>query len=396
MQVFRILFAAAILVAVSSTSTLAVDPEPLLKTLQDVGPKGIGSRDAGAAWKELVQVEAAQLPVVLAALDDAGPLAANWIRTAVDAIAERHVQAGGKLPADALSAFLHEKQHNPRARRLAYEWIVRVDPTAADRLIPQMLDDPSLEMRRDAVAEVIAAAEAAQLDENTEAAVTRYRKALQAARDLDQVKLIAEALKKLDRPIDLSRHFGFVMDWKLLGPFPSSNNIGFATVYPPEEAVDLSASHTGSVGPITWFSHSTDDDYGNVDLNKAIGKHMGVAGYATAQFHSHRRQTVELRLGSPNAIKIWLNGKLLASAEAYHTAYDVNGVMDQYVGRGELVVGRNSILVKVCQSEMPHDWAQDWKFQLRVCDLLGGAILSTDRPPAGVAKRQADEKAATE
>ena len=74
-------------------------------------------------------------------------------------------------------------------------------------------------------------------------------------------------------------------------------------------------------------------------------------------------------------LQIWLNGKLLASAEAYHA----NGTMDQYVGAGGLKPGRNVILLKICQNEQTETWAQDWKFQLRVCDPTGGAVLATDR-----------------
>ena len=141
---------------------------------------------------------------------------------------------------------------------------------------------------------------------------------------------------------------------------------------------------------MSWAPHHTDDEYGEVDLNKAIGKHMGAAAYAVAEFLSDRAQPCELRVGSGNAVKIWLNGKLLFSAEAYHA----NDTMDQYVGRGELKQGRNVILIKVCQNEQTEDWAQDWKFQLRVCDPLGKAILSTDRPAARtpVAATTADAK----
>ena len=60
------------------------------------------------------------------------------------------------LAADrALEKFLVDRRHAPRSRRLAYEWLVRVDPAAADRLLPGMLDDPSLELRRDAVAQLL-------------------------------------------------------------------------------------------------------------------------------------------------------------------------------------------------------------------------------------------------
>ena len=127
----------------------------LLAKLRAVGPNGVGHREATAAWSELARADADKLPEILAGLDGAGPLAANWIRTAVDAIAERQLQQGRTLPAAELEKFVLDKQRDPRARRLAYEWLVRVDASAKDRLIPGMLDDPSWEMRRDAVARLI-------------------------------------------------------------------------------------------------------------------------------------------------------------------------------------------------------------------------------------------------
>ena len=92
-----------------------------------------------------------ELPRILGAMDGSGPLAANWIRVAVDAIAERELARGGKLPVRELEEFIRETGHHPRARRLAFEWLRRVDPEAPDRLIPEMASDPSLELRRDAV-----------------------------------------------------------------------------------------------------------------------------------------------------------------------------------------------------------------------------------------------------
>jgi hypothetical protein len=280
------------------------------------------------------------------------------------------------LPITELEQFLHERQHDARARRLAYEWIARNDPTAPERLIPQMLDDPSLELRRDAVARVLQAAEKASAGQNAELALSTYRQALGAARDLDQIKLVTEALKKLGHPVDLAHHYGFLLDWKLLGPFDNHQGKGFAVAYPPEAAIDVTASYPVQSGKIRWNSHHASDEYGMVDLNKAIGKHMGAAAYAVAEFQSDKPRPVELRLGSENANKIWLNGSLLSTAEAYHA----NGTMDQYIGRGELRTGKNVILLKICQDEQTADWAQEWRFQLRVCDATGKAILAADRP----------------
>ena len=35
----------------------------------------------------------------------------------------------------------------------------------------------------------------------------------------------------------------------------------------------------------------------------------------------------------------------------------------------------NAILLKICQNEQTEEWAQDWKYQIRVCDSAGAAIL---------------------
>ena len=129
---FWILAACGTLVLFGRAAPAAEQSEGVAKWLaamQQVKREGQGNQAAAQAWSELTaSADAYQLPAILAGLDDADPLAANWIRAAVDAIAERHVNNGDKLPTDGLEKFLSEKHHNPRARRLAYEWIARVDP----------------------------------------------------------------------------------------------------------------------------------------------------------------------------------------------------------------------------------------------------------------------------
>jgi hypothetical protein len=277
-----------------------------------------------------------------------------------------------------LESFLTDKRHDQRARRLAFEWIAKADSAAPDRLIPGMLDDPSLELRRDAVARVLKPAEAALEAGHNDQALAGFKQALGSARDLDQVKTITEALKKLGQPVDLPSHFGFVQDWYLVGPFDNLGGKGFDVAYPPEKEANFAAGYETPSGTLSWKREHTSDEYGQMDLNKLVGKHMGAAAYAACEFLSEQPHDVELRLGSENANKIWLNGKLLSSADVYHA----NGTMDQYVGVGQLKQGRNFILVKICQNEQKEEWAQDWKFQLRVCDPLGKAVLAADRDRA--------------
>jgi hypothetical protein len=43
-------------------------------------------------------------------------------------------------------------------------------------------------------------------------------------------------------------------------------------------------------------------------------------------------------------------------------------------------------LLKLCQNEQKEDWAQDWHFQLRICDASGAAVLPVSRQKAEEAK----------
>ena len=372
------------LLVTSAAAARASDVSEALKSLRAVGPEGKGNAAATAAWQRVSQANAAELVTILTALDDASPLAANWIRSAADSIAERQLQAGGRLPVADLEKFLSDPRHNPKARRMVFEWIAKVDSAAPDRLIPQMLNDPSLELRRDAVARVLDEAAKQLADKNDQAAAT-FRKALTASRDLDQVKLASDELKKLGQSVDLPSHFGFLQKWQLIGPFDNTDKKGFAVAYPPESKLDAAASYDGKTGQVNWFEHATADDYGNVDLNKAIGKNMGAVAYAWTEFVSDREQPVEVRSGCENASKVWLNGKLLYEAEVYHA----NVSMDQYVAHGVMKKGRNTIVLKVCQNEQTEQWAQEWKFQLRVCDRAGTAVLSQDRTASAAASKTA-------
>jgi hypothetical protein len=359
-----------------NTASQAADLGPALTKIRAVGPKGAGHAEALAATKAVSQASSTDLPQILAAMDGANDIATNWLRIAAESVAQR----GGKLPVADLEKFLAETKHSPRGRRLAYELIATVDPAAESRLIPTLLNDPSTELRRDAVALLLT--ESAKITDKPQA-IAAHQKALFHARELDQIKAASAKLVELGEKPDIAGHMGFVMAWKLIGPFDNVDDKGWDTAYPPEEKVDLAAEYDGQKGKVKWFDHTTTDDYGNVDLTKALDKHKGAVAYAYAEFLSDRDQPCDLRLGCINANKIWLNGKLLTENHVYHA----NSAVDQYFAKGELKKGKNTILLKICQNEQTEAWAQSWQFQLRVCDVIGTAILSQDRPTAKVARR---------
>src|SRR5262245_47468282 len=135
------------------------DAQKLLTQIKAVSKEGAGNQEAGAAWKELVNLGGDAILPTLTAMDDASAPAANWLRSAVNALAEKEKAAGRKLPAELLEAYVKDRGHNPPARRLAYELLADADPKAPERLLPAMLDDPSIELRRDAVARAMKLAE---------------------------------------------------------------------------------------------------------------------------------------------------------------------------------------------------------------------------------------------
>jgi hypothetical protein len=380
MRTIRILCCFAVLSAPTFAVAAPVDLDPgdLLAQIKKVGREGEGSPAAAAAWRLLTALGPANLPDILIAMDDADPIGANWLRTAADAVGERTLREKSLLPAKELEAFLMDHKHAPAARRLAYEWLARVDATVPARFLPDMLQDPSAELRRDAVALQLDKARALRDRDDKPAAIAAYTRALSGACDDDQVKEIAAALEKLGSPVDLAAHFGFVREWRLAAAFDNTAGSQFKTAYPPEKGVDFTAAYKGKNGAdVAWKEYAAKDPYGLIDLNKAIGKEKGVVAYACALIDSPMDRPVQVRVGSYNALKIFLNGKEIFARDEYHHGMRI----DQHIVDGVLKAGRNELLLKVCQNEQSEPWAQNWIFQARLTDSVGAAVPWTPGKP---------------
>ena len=163
-----------------------------------------------------------QLPLLLAGMDGATPLARNWIRAAVDEIVERAERGKKPLPTVALESFLADVRHDPQARwRLAFDLLVQQqDKAASNRFLPKMVNDPSPELRRDAVGRVLEDAEKLFGAEKKAEARSHFEKAFAAARDKDQIDKAAKRLRDLGQPIDLAKHLGFILDLEAHRPVP--------------------------------------------------------------------------------------------------------------------------------------------------------------------------------
>jgi hypothetical protein len=370
-RTFRLLTLALTVCALGSACARGGQADALLARIKAVGAEGAGNPDAAKAWKELVRLEPTVLPEILTAMDGTDVTASNYLRAAVDAVAERAVRDGKTLPTKELEAFLADKRHAGPARRLAYEWLARVDKTAPARLLPGMIQDTSNELRRDAVAVALKDAKGLLDKGDKGAATAAYRKALSGACDQDQVDDAVKQLKELGVEIDVAAHFGFIRKWKLAAPFDNTDETGFKAVFPPEKGVDLKAVYKGKgEAEVRWVEHTTADRYGIMDLNKTLGKKKAATVYAHAAIEVPAAGTVQVRAGSMNGLKIFVNGKEVFAREEYHHGMR----MDQYAVPVALKAGRNELLVKICQNNQEEDWAQQWQFQLRLCDEAGAAV----------------------
>ncbi|MBI1830183.1 MAG: hypothetical protein HYR84_01885 [Planctomycetes bacterium] len=362
-----------LLLLLTPTLGSAQEVQSLLLKIKTVGKEGAGNVEASKAWKELVALGPGVVPDVLSGMNDANPIAVNWLRTAVEAIHDKPHPT--KMPVAKIEAFLNDTKNAGHSRRLAYECLVKLDPNTPNRYLPKMLDDPSAELRRDAVQRKLDHGKVAAF-ESRDSQQKFYESLLKSARDRDQVDAVCKVLKEeFQIDVDLTKHYGFVTRWLLIGSFDNRKGVGFNTVYPPERGFEIKAVYPAKDdGQARWREHVTAKPLGLVDLNEVVGKHKGAVVYGYAAVESASERPVDIRAASNNAVRMWLNGKEIYFREEYHHGM----AMDQHTGKGVLKAGRNEILIKVCQNEQTDSWAQLWSFQVRVCDYLGAAVPVTN------------------
>lgn len=358
----------------------------LVKDIQGVAKERAGSAAARAAWERLVARGPAALPDVLRAMDTPDTVVANWLHTAFDRIADAALANSGQgIDADAVLAFVQDSKRQGRARRIALELVERVRPGTTARLVPGWLNDP--EFRFDAVAVALKDAEAVGKNGDKDKTIAAYRRALDSARDVQQVREAAAALGKLGINVSVAGHLGFLTDWYVIGPFDAPDMKGFKTVYPPEQKVDLAAECSGRKGKVRWkrlpFREPPPSAGGHAALinladSAALGNADDAVAFAYTEFTIPRATEAEFRGAADDCFAVWVNGKKAFAFEEYR-----NGVrIDRHRFRVTLPAGVNTVLVKVVQA--PVDTANpagNWEFLLRVVDDTGkGIAMKTALP----------------
>ncbi|HVX62580.1 MAG TPA: hypothetical protein VHC19_18320 [Pirellulales bacterium] len=361
------------LAIVLNTAFLAAADEvdDALATIAKAGPEGTGSVEARKARDRLADQGTDILPKLLAAMDTKNLVAANWCRTAYEEITARELaQDSPDFPLEALKTNAADPARQGRVRRLTLALLDRLEPSFRAELIPTLLDDP--EFRTDAVQAALDAGAKAEAADEREQAIAEYRKAFEHSRAADQATRSAARLKALGEEADIVAHLGFVVDWRLLGPFDAPEYSGFAQIFPPEEEQppDFRAEYAGKNGKtIHWRRFRTDDPLGQLNLIDAVAPVREAVGFAYSEFDSPREIDAQLRCGADDNCTVWLNGERVFGREQW-----LNGTrLDRFRAPVHLRQGKNGLLVKICQGPQHKDpqVPNNWSLQLRFCDETG-------------------------
>lgn len=150
-------------------------------------------------------------------------------------------------------------------------------------------------------------------------------------------------------------------DWFVIGPF--ENRSGFQRQFPPEQAIDLKASYQNGARTLSWQTLKDGAYDGYVDFRETFQPSSWGVGYGAININSPNKRTVQLRLATDEACKLWLNDKLVW--QVYRKS---NVPIDNDIVSVVLHPGNNKLLIKVTNS------LKDWGFYLRVTDDKGSGF----------------------
>lgn len=352
--------------------------QPVSKDINLVLKQGRGTPQGRAAWDRLTQTGPESLAPILRAMDGADATASNWLRTAVDRIVSREESKGKPLPIDDLLTFARDAKQPGRARRLALDLVERQQPGTSDKLFPLWLEDP--EFRYEAVAVTLAKARQALKSDAKDAAAPLLRQAFAAARDVQQARDVAAGLEQLGTKVSVAEHLGFLMDWRLIGPFDGGGQKGFQLSYPPEKKVAVKDELAGQGGKkLRWIryravepAHASGARHQalvNLREKDALGDADDAVAYAYTEFTAAKGGEVEFRGAADDNFTVWVNGQRMFGFEEWR-----NGVRhDRHRFKATLREGKNAVLVKICQSAAPNP-EPNWEFFLRVVDTTGKGV----------------------
>jgi tetratricopeptide (TPR) repeat protein len=164
--------------------------------------------------------------------------------------------------------------------------------------------------------------------------------------------------------------------WMVIGPFDNPNNTGLSVAFPPEQEFNLPAGYPGKAGLVKWQRADDGREDGRLNFGKLFTTADMTVAYAAMEINSPADQKVELRIGSDDQVKVWLNGQVV-----WTFSEDRPLRMDQDKIPVKLRQGKNRLLCKVTQG------GGDWELMVRITDSQGQLVpdLTYQEPSSSVA-----------
>lgn len=366
----RLVVASLMLVgwAESSRPTDTGDKVDLVADIRIVARQGRGTPAGRKAWERVSAAGAELVVPILQAMDTPDTVAANWLRTALDRIVARD---GKNLDVDRLLDFVKDAKRQGRARRLALDLVEQRRAGTSVKLYAGWLEDA--EFRVEAVDLALDRAGKLLKAGDKKAAEAAYRQAFNSSRDQAQCRKAAAGLLELGIKESVGKHMGFLMDWYLIGPFDAGGMKGFQLSYPPEKQIDLKAEYDGQGMKVRWKRYQAQEPppgsgsrhqaLVNIRERDALGDADDAVAFAYTEFTVPKAQDVEFRGAADDNFTVWVNGQRAFGFEEYR-----NGVrLDRHRFKVKLRAGKNTVLVKVCQTPAPNT-EPNWEFFLRIVD----------------------------
>jgi hypothetical protein len=170
---------------------------------------------------------------------------------------------------------------------------------------------------------------------------------------------------------------GFISNWLIVGPFPNPgerpDNNGFNLDYLKNYGGELNCTPANGMEikieggtAVKWQAYQSTDttvNFFSVENLKLEPSQEDILCYAACWVDADADKEVELRIGSDDGYKLWVNHKLVSEQNVYRSME-----MDQETHKVKLNKGRNLILVKVAT-----DWGE-FQFMLRVVNAEGKEV----------------------
>ncbi len=153
----------------------------------------------------------------------------------------------------------------------------------------------------------------------------------------DELTDVVEYLFSLKTPV-------LGMDWwHVAGPFDNGiDDAGLDTLFPPEKGVDLKAAYDGKGGKVVWRTVKPDGQ-GYVNLQAFFAPNSTeIVSYLYRDVDSPADQDATVALGTDDAAKLWVNGKLAYTNRVHRAA-----APEQDSVKVHLQKGNNRLLLKI-------------------------------------------------